>query len=209
MLEYVYPNNIDHRVLNRCGHIFENGGLVAYPTTTSWGIGCPISSRKGIEKIKKLKGDFLNYTLTILCSTIAQASEISFLSNNSFQVIKRLAPGPYAFIVPSRKVVEKKAKIKCRDIAVRIPSHPVPVALLNHIEEPIFSITASRTMNNTEWWDYAWASENLFESGWELEDIPGVEMVIDTGEPLARVLCTVIDLQEDEAVLIREGAGPV
>ena len=57
MIEYIYENNIDIRALNKASNILNNGGLVAFPTESSWSIGCSIESKDGLEKVKKLKGD--------------------------------------------------------------------------------------------------------------------------------------------------------
>ena len=72
MIDYIIPNNIDDRVLLKAKRILEDGGLVAYPTDTNWGIGASVQSSRGIERLRKLKGDFHNYTLTLICSNISQ-----------------------------------------------------------------------------------------------------------------------------------------
>ena len=207
MIEYVIPSNIDDRILLKAKRILESGGLVAYPTDTSWGIGTSVHSTKGIEKLRKLKGDFHNYTLTLICSNISQISQVAELNNYNFKIIKKFTPGPFVFILKAEYHIEKKVNMKRMEIGVRIPGHPVPIKIIETLGNPIFSITASRIMTNREWWDAKYAEENLFESGWELEDIPEIDMIIDGSEPLAKVLSTVIDMTEENIKIMRQGIG--
>jgi len=207
MIEYVYAHNIDTRVLQRAAHLMEQGKLVAFPTDTSWSIGCSLTSAKGIEKLCQLKGDLKNKSLSVICSHISQVESISILSNRNFKLIKKLIPGPYVFVLPARKHIEKQINMKRAEIGVRIPDHPVPISLCNQLEEPFFVITASKEMSNPEWSDEISAEEHLFEQGWELEEIPEVDMVIDTGDPQNKVLSTVLDMTQEPVEVLREGIG--
>ncbi|MDC7219897.1 MAG: L-threonylcarbamoyladenylate synthase [Spirochaetales bacterium] len=209
MIEYVYENNIDDRVLARADRVLSGGGLVAFPTDSSWAIGGSVDSREAIEKLKKLKGGVRNYTISMICQDISQMSDVAKIDTPHFKLIKRLTPGAYVFVLPARNRVEKIINMKRMEIGLRMADSPIPKALVQKHGAPIFSITACRDMNNKDWWDYEFAEENLFESGWELEDIEGVEMVIDTGEAQPKHLTTVIRLTEDEPEIIREGSGPL
>ena len=207
MIEYVIESNIDDRILLRAKDILDEGGLVAYPTDTSWGIGCSSHSKKGVEKLRKLKGDFQNYTLTLICSNISQISEVAELNNNNFKIIKKYTPGPYVFILPALYNIEKKVNMKRIEIGVRIPSNQIPIKIIEKIDCPIFSITASKIMTSRDWWDAKYAEENLFECGWELEYIDELDMIIDSGEPLPKILSTVIDMTSEELEIKRYGSG--
>ena len=209
MIEYVIESNIDDRVLLRAKDALDGGGLIAYPTDTSWGIGCSSHSKKGIEKLRKLKGDFQNYTLTLICSNISQISEVAELNNNNFKIIKKYTPGPFVFILPALYNIEKKINMKRVEVGVRIPTNRIPIRIIETIECPIFSITASKIMTSREWWDTKYAEENLFECGWELEYIDELDMIIDSGEPLPKVLSTVIDMTGEELEIKRYGTGKI
>ncbi|MDA3849926.1 MAG: Sua5/YciO/YrdC/YwlC family protein, partial [Spirochaetaceae bacterium] len=164
-------------------------------------------SKVGIDKLRKLKGGLKDFTMSVLCGNIKQIEEIAKLSNIHFKLIKRLIPGPYVFLLPAKKHIEKQINMKRVEIGIRISSHPIPQAILSVHDTPLFVITASRQMTNKDWWNESFATENLFEYGWELEDISGLDMIIDTGESLHRELSTVIDLREDEITILRQGAG--
>ena len=207
MIEYVYETNIDDRVLARANRLLNADGLIAYPTDSSWAIGGSINSREAIEKLRRLKGGLKNYTISIICSNISQMSELSNIATPHFKLIKQLTPGPYVFILSARNHIEKKINMKRAEIGLRLPDSPIPRALVEAHGSPIYSVTACREMSNKEWWDYEFAEEHLFENGWEIEDIEGVEMVIDTGDSQAKKLSTVLRMTGEEVEVIREGIG--
>jgi tRNA threonylcarbamoyl adenosine modification protein (Sua5/YciO/YrdC/YwlC family) len=206
LIDYVFAHNIDDRVLKKAALLLESGGLVAYPTDSSWGIGCSIRSKSGMEKLRKLKNTPV-YTPTLLCKDLSQWTEFAVVENPVFKTAKRLLPGPFVFILPTLGSSEKKWGMKRPEVGLRIPDHPIPLALVEALGHPIFSLTASKQMAQPGWWEVSWAEENLFEYGWELEEIDAVDLVLDTGEPLAKVLTTVLDFTSGEPVVLRQGLG--
>jgi len=218
MIEKIFPTNIDNRVINRAAVLLEDGALVALPTDTSWSIVCSIKSPGAIKKLRQLSGERDERHFTLLCSGISQFSEMCNLSNSRFRTINRLSPGPYVFILKTQKGTEKTLDIRRHEVGVRIPNHPVPIRLIETLGYPLYSITAKKSMTTS---DSREASENehtdtelppipedeLFESAHELEDISGVDLILDSGEERERIFSTILDLCEDEVELVRRGAG--
>jgi tRNA threonylcarbamoyl adenosine modification protein (Sua5/YciO/YrdC/YwlC family) len=223
MIEYVVPTNIDDRVLARATRLLGEGGLLALPTDTSWSLACSLKSREGIKKLKSLSGERDERHFTLLCSDISQFGELCSLDNSRFRLIKRLSPGPYVFILKTLLGTEKALDIRRREVGVRIPNHPLPLRLIESLEQPLYSITAKRNMAG----GYTGADihqgepggddkneippipeEDLFEGGWELEDIAGVDLILDGGEERERIFSTILDLSGEEVRLLRQGAGP-
>lgn len=208
MIEYVFPHNIDDRILKKAVNILAGGGLVAYPTDSSWSIGCSIGSKPGIEKLRRLKKTS-TYTPTLLCSEISQCAEFAAIENSAFKVLKKNLPGPFVFILPTLGASEKKWGMKRPEVGIRIPDHTVPIALVHCLGNPLFSLTASRQMAEPGWWTSDWAEENLYEQGYELEDIKEIDLIIDTGESVPKQLTTVIDFTSAAPVVVREGILPL
>ncbi|MCK4796684.1 MAG: Sua5/YciO/YrdC/YwlC family protein, partial [Spirochaetes bacterium] len=151
--------------------------------------------------------DFQNYTLTMICSNISQISDVAVLANSNFKIIKKYTPGPFVFILPAQNKIEKKINMKRIEIGVRIPSNSIPIRLIEKLTCPIFSITASKIIYSNEWWDKAYAEENLFEYGWELEEITDIDLILDDSEALVKALSTVIDLTNNNIGIVRQGIG--
>jgi len=208
MIEYIVPSNIDDRVLKRAVTILRNGGLVAHPTDTSWHISCALSSSAGLAGLRNLKDGARGYTFTLITSDISGISHLVELSTPQYKLIHRLTPGPYVFILESRRQLEKITGMKRREVGIRIPDDPVCRSLVDTLGEPVFSTTAAHSMDDPSWWDPEFAEENLFEMGWELEAIEGIDLILDGGETLSKNLTTVLDLTGDEVRIVRQGVAP-
>lgn len=209
MIEYIIPNNIDDRILKKAADSLLAGSLIAHPTDTSWHISCAYSSLEGMSKLKKLKQGAKGYTFTLIASEITQVSHVANISTSQFKLIRKFTPGPYVFILESLKKLEKITGLKRREVGFRIPDNPVCRSLIDIVKEPLFSTTAAHRMEDPNWWDPDFAEENLFEMGWELEGIPGIAMILDTGEALSKTLTTVIDFKGLSPRIIREGIGAI
>ncbi|MDR1636043.1 MAG: Sua5/YciO/YrdC/YwlC family protein [Treponema sp.] len=220
MIEYVVPENIDHRLLARAKGLLAEGGLLAFPTDTSWSLACSMKSREGIKKLKSLSVERDERYFTLLCSDISQFGEFCSMDNTRFRLIKRLSPGPYTFVLKTLLGTEKVLGLRRREVGIRIPCHPLPLALVSTLGQPLYSVTAKRNM--TAGYEGTWEEpedpddtrfppipeEELFEGGWELEDINGIDLILDGGEEQNRMFSTVLDVSGDEVIVLRQGVGP-
>jgi tRNA threonylcarbamoyl adenosine modification protein (Sua5/YciO/YrdC/YwlC family) len=217
MIEYVVPLNIDDRALAKAARVLEGGGLVALPTDTSWSIVCSLKSPNGIKKLRILSGERDERHFTLLCSGISQFGELCSLDNSRFRLINRLSPGPYVFILKTLLGTEKALDIRRKEVGVRIPDHPIPLALIDTLQQPLYSITAKKSMQEEVEFDDAPAEgedelppipeDELFEGGWELDGINGLDLILDSGEERERIFSTILDLSGDDVKLLRQGAG--
>jgi tRNA threonylcarbamoyl adenosine modification protein (Sua5/YciO/YrdC/YwlC family) len=234
MIQYVIPSNIDDRVPAKAARVLGGGGLVALPTDTSWSLACSLKSPAGIKKLRKLYGERDERHFTLLCSDISQFGVWCSLDNSRFRLIKRLSPGPYVFILKTLLGTEKAlGSNRRREAGVRIPGHPVPLAVIEALGSPLYSITAKKSMQRgtsvlsdlgaglLQEPEYGEAADNtdagelppvpeedLFEGAWELEDIDGVDLIIDDGGERERIFSTILDISGEDVKPLRMGAGP-
>ena len=224
MIEYIVPCNIDDRILARTANLLEKGGTAAIPTDTSWSVICSMNSREGIKRLRALSQERNERFFTLLCSDISQFGELCSLDNSRFRLIKRLTPGPYVFVLKTLLGTEKALGLRRQEIGVRLPDYPVPAALIEALGCPLYGITAKRSMcagvedigndddNQNEQAEDPdagyYREETLFDGGWELEDIRGLDLVLDPGEDRNRIFSTVLDISSGEVNLLRQGAGP-
>ena len=229
MIEYIVPGNIDDRILSKAASLLQNGGTAAIPTDTSWSVVCSINSGEGIKRLRVLSRERDERHFTLLCSDISQFGDFCSPDNSRFRLIKRLTPGPYVFILKTLLGTEKALGLKRREIGVRLPDYPVPLALINALGCPLYGITAKRSMsmegdddptdfpsvrsgpdreNSGDEGPAFYREETLFDGGWEMEDIRGLDLVLDPGEDRNRIFSTVLDISSGEIQLLRQGAGP-
>ena len=216
MLEYIVTKNIDERILMRAVSMLCDGKLVALPTDTSWVVVCSHKSKEGIKRLRNISGERDERHFTLLCSDISQFCDFCRMDNSRFRLLKRLSPGPYVFILNTLLGTEKKLGLRRGELGVRISAHPAPQALIQGLGCPLYSITAKKTMLS---WNLKKTprqggnesllidEDDLFEQGRELEDIDGIDMVLDSGEDLPLALSTILDMTGSEIKVIREGAG--
>ncbi|MDR3357073.1 MAG: L-threonylcarbamoyladenylate synthase [Spirochaetaceae bacterium] len=218
MIEYIVTENIDGRILVRAADMLRNGKIIALPTDTSWAAVCSHKSKEGIKRLRNISGERDERHFTLLCSDISQFCEFCRIDNSRFRLLKRLSPGPYVFILDTLLGVEKSLGLRRNELGVRISSHPVPQALIKSLGCPLYSITAKKTMlssghpkqaphpggNETLSID----EDDLFEQGCELEDIAGIDLILDSGEDLPLTLSTILDMTDSEIKIIRSGSGP-
>jgi tRNA threonylcarbamoyl adenosine modification protein (Sua5/YciO/YrdC/YwlC family) len=217
MIDYVIPGNIDTRVLKRAASALREGAVAALPTETTWITACALNSGIGIKKLRALSGERDERHFTLLCSKISQFSNYCEIDNQRFRLINKYMPGPFVFILKTLHGTEKTLGLKRRELGVRIPEHTVPRALIDTLGEPLYTITAKRSMLKDEnQIEYEEDDENelhlipeaeLFESAVEMLDIKGIDLVLDSGEELQRCFSTVIDLTGTNARILRKGAG--
>jgi tRNA threonylcarbamoyl adenosine modification protein (Sua5/YciO/YrdC/YwlC family) len=221
MIEYVTAGNPDDRVLSRGAALLADGGLLTLPLDTTWVVVCSLRSKEGIKKLRRISGERDERHFTLLCSNISQFGELCDLDNTRFRLIKRLSPGPYVWILKTLLGTEKALGLRRREVGVRIPDHPLPLKLIAALGCPLYAITAKRSMAEAGREDGAGdgvpdnaeelppiPEEDLFDGGWEMDGIAGIDLILDTGEEPPRIFSTILDLSGSEIRLIRPGAGP-
>ena len=198
MLISIHPDNPQPRQLSMVKDCLENGGIIAYPTDTIYGLGCDIFHPEAIEKIcaiKKVAPE--KAQLSFIYADLSNLSNYAkSIDNSLYRIMKKLLPGPYTFILPASKEVPKILQNKKKTIGLRIPDNKIALGIIETLGHPILS--ASFPGEQVE--DYT--DPELIQEHWGHL----VDMVIDGGIG-GMVPSTVIDCTSDELSVIRQGAG--
>jgi len=195
----VDPTEPEPWLVARAADVVRKGGVAIIPTDTVYGLACGISHDKAIKRIYTLKDMDPKKPLAILVGDMSTVGEYARgVTTPYFRLLKRVLPGPYTFIFEATSEVPKIMLRKRRTIGVRMPDHPITLALLAELDEPLLT-TSVRTP------DDHWVIEPL-EVESTLDD--RVDVVVDGG-PLVAQPSTVVDLSGSEPVLVREGKGDV
>jgi tRNA threonylcarbamoyl adenosine modification protein (Sua5/YciO/YrdC/YwlC family) len=198
MLISIHPDNPQPRLLSQVKDCLENGGIIAYPTDTIYGLGCDIFHPEAIEKIcsiKKVNPEKAN--LSFICSDLSDLSLYAKAIDNSlFRILKKALPGPFTFILPASKQVPKILQSKKKTIGLRIPDNNIALSIIKTLGHPILS--ASFPGDNIE--DYT-DPEIIYEH-WGHQ----IDLVVDGGIG-GMTPSTVVDCTGDQYAVIRQGAG--
>lgn len=196
MLLQINHDHPEPRKIKRAVELLEKGEVIAYPTDTVYGLGCDLLNKQAIDSLYRIKGMSRDKPLAFICPDLSDISKYAIVENAAYRVLKRLLPGPYCFVLTATREVPKMVQTKQKTIGIRIPDHPVTLALVRELGRPIISTTAAPL------------GEDPLIDPWEIsERFHGLAAVIDAG-PCGVVPTTVVDLTGDVPRVVREGAGP-
>lgn len=197
MLLPIHPEHPEPRKIQRAVEILNKGGVIAYPTDTVYGIGCDLMNKTAIERIYQMKAMQKDKSLAFICPDLSDIARYAIVENAHYRVMKRVLPGPYCFILQATREVPKIVHLKQKTVGIRVPAHPVTIALVQALGRPLISTTAAMT-----------GSEPLIDP-WEIKErFPGLDLILDAG-PGGNVPTTIIDLSQGDVHIVRVGAGPV
>ncbi|MFA6921151.1 MAG: L-threonylcarbamoyladenylate synthase [Gallionella sp.] len=196
----IYPNNINMRLINQAVSILRDGGIVVYPTDSCYALGCLLEDKNAVTRIRQIRQLDEQHFLTLMCRDLSEISTYARVDNVQFRLLKANTPGSYTFILEATREVPKRLLHPKRStIGIRIPDHPVALALLEALGEPMSSSTLILP-------DEAWPLNDAELIRELLEK--KVDAVIDGGTTGAD-FTTVIDLTGAAPVLLRQGKGDV
>jgi len=138
----IHPDNPQARLVRQAIEILNQGGVICYPTDSSYALGCQIGNKSAMDRIRQIRrlGDKHNFTL--VCANLTEISQYTKLDNQGYRLIKSLTPGPYTFILPATKQVPRRLMHpKRKTIGIRIPDNTIALALIETLGEPIMSST--------------------------------------------------------------------
>ena len=188
-----YPQG---KVIRRAVDILKLGGVIAYPTDTTYGIGCDIFSKKAIERIYQMKRMDRNKPLSFICADLKDISKYSIVTNYAYKAMKKLLPGPFTFVLKATKLVPKIMLTKRKTVGIRVPDNEICISLVRELGHPIITTSASL------------ADEEILSDPIDIERKfgPWVDLIIDGGV-LVSETSTVVDLSEDTPKILRVGKG--
>ncbi len=202
MAQYFVINaeNPQVRLIKHAVEILREGGVIAYPTDSSYALGCMIGFKDAQDKIRQIRGVDDSHLFTLVCRNLSDLATYAQVGNSQFRLLKANTPGAYTFVLKATREVPRRLQHPKRNsVGIRVPNHAVVQALLDELAAPILSMTLQ--LPDTE--------EPLNEP-WEIRDRleHAVDLVIDSAIHHAG-LTTVIDLTESTPALIRQGEGDI
>ena len=196
----VHPINPQRRLLARAAEIVRGGGLIVYPTDSSYAFGWAIGDKAALERIRRLRQTERDHDFTLVCRDLSEIANYARVENWAYRLIRSLTPGPYTFILKATNEVPKRLQDpKRRSIGIRVPDHTIACTLLEELGEPLMSSTLLLPGDPVPLTDPD-----------DIRDRLGclVDAIIDGGscgiEPTS-----VLDLSRGEVAVVREGKGDV
>ena len=184
--------------INRVAECLRNGGIIAYPTDTTYGIGCSIFNKKGIERIYRMKGRERNKPFSFICSSISEMTTFARVSNVAFKYLKKYLPGPYTFVLEATREAPDLLLTRQKTVGIRMPDNRICLDIVLALGNPV--ITTSANLSGEEPVGDPLIIDRVFGNQ--------LEYVVDGGL-LATDVSSVVSLVGDTPTVLRAGLGDV
>ena len=194
----IHSQNPQKRLIQQAVKIIDEGGLIAYPTDSSYALGCHIGDKSAMERIQRLRKLDNKHHFTLVCSDLSVIGTYAKVDNSAYRLMKTLTPGPYTFLLKATSEVPRRLmNPKKKTIGVRVPDNAITHALLSELGQPIMSSTLIEADTQTVLDDAEYIRER-----YEHE----LDLVIDGG-PCGIEPTTVINLIDGTPEVLRYGKG--
>jgi len=196
----IHPVNPQPRLIRQAVASMRDGSVVAYPTDSSYALGCLIGDKEAMERIRRIRDADKNHNFTLVCRDLSEIAKYARVNNQQYRTLKAFTPGPYTFLLEATREVPKRLQNpKRRTIGIRVPDNEIARMLLAELGEPIMSSTLMLPGQDLPLTDPQEIRQRLEHD---------VDLVIDGGqggfEP-----SSVVDLAGDVPVVVRRGKGDV
>lgn len=200
MLKLYSKNNPPERI-DEVVSVLRDGGVIIYPTGTTYALGCHALKERAVERICKIRQiDPATHPLSVICYDMSAISEYAKISTPIYKVMKRNLPGPFTFILQGKNKLPKIFRTKkSGEIGIRMPDSQVLRDILQQLDAPL--MTASLPTEGYDDDAYRLNPELIDETFGSM-----VDLVIDAGIGQLGE-STVVDCKEDDYEILRQGDG--
>jgi tRNA threonylcarbamoyl adenosine modification protein (Sua5/YciO/YrdC/YwlC family) len=195
---HLHPTHPQPRLIRIAAELLLSGGVIAYPTDSSYALGCRMGDAEAARRIRELRGVDARHHLTLVCGDLTQVGRFARMDNRQFRIVRLGTPGSFTFLLRATDEVPRRVQHPKRStIGIRVPYHATVRALLAEVAAPIVSSTLI----------LPGASEPLNDADAIADRIGArIDAILDSG-PCPAVPTTVIDLGVDPPAIVRRGLG--
>jgi len=182
--------------IEEAGRILRAGGLVAFPTETVYGLGANALDGRAVARIFKAKRRPSDNPVIIHVASLGQVDFLAErVSGSARGLMEAFWPGPLTLVLPAGKVVPDEVTAGLKTVAIRMPDHPVALALIRAAGRPVAAPSANLS-----------GRPSPTAAGHVLHDLNGrIEAVLDGGPAGSGVESTVLDLTSPVPLILRPG----
>jgi tRNA threonylcarbamoyl adenosine modification protein (Sua5/YciO/YrdC/YwlC family) len=199
----LHPANPQQRTIDQIRDALRSGAVMLYPTDTVYAIGCDLNSKTAVQRVRQIKQMSNEKPLTFLCPSLSDISQYAKVGDEAYRLMRKLIPGPYTFVLPTTKLVPKLVMHPQRKTTgIRVPDHPICLALMEALGNPIIS-TSAYALALEEEFEAAHVADSRFELFDCFENL--VDVIIDSDVEPSGQMSTIIDLSQERPEMIRRG----
>ena len=196
----IHPESPQPRLLAQAAAFIRDGAIVALPTDSCYALGCHLGDKSALDRIRQIRQMDERHHLTLMVRDLSEIAHFARVDNAQYRLLKAATPGSYTFILEGTKELPRRVMHpKRKTIGLRVPDHPVALALLAELDEPLLTTPLQLP-----------GDETPLTEGWDIQERldDQIEWILDAGrcgtEPT-----TIIDLTGLGPELVRAGRGPL
>ena len=196
----IHPDNPQVRLIRRTVEIVRDGGVIAYPTDSSYALGCLIGDKAAMDRIRRIRQVDDSHNFTLVCRDLSEIATYARVDNRDYRLLRNLTPGAYTFIHRATKQVPRRLQHpKRKTIGIRVPDNRISQALLAELGEPLMSSTLILP-----------GDDQPLTDPYEMRELldHAVDLVIDGGY-CGLEATSVVDMTGDAPEVVRAGKGDV
>lgn len=199
MLQKLYEKNNSEKDIQHIVDVLNDGGIIVFPTDTTYALGCSCVKERAVERICRIKNiDPTKHYLSIVGPDLSHISEYAKVDNATFKILKRNLPGPFTFILNPSSRLPKIFRNR-KEVGIRIPDNDLTQMLCRELGVPLLATTVPydedddiEYMTNPELIDEKWGGD--------------IDLILDAGIG-GTVTTTIVDCTDGSPVIVREGKG--
>lgn len=177
--------------------ILKRGGIVAFPTDTVYGLGACADIGRAVERVYHVKGRPLDMALPLLLADISQISEVAHnVPQIAWSLARRFMPGALTLVLPKSSSISGIVAAGGETVAVRVPNHPIPLALVGGVGAPVIGTSANLSGKPS-----ALTADEVYSQFGD-----DIDSIIDGGRCPGGEESTIVDVTGETPVILRAGA---
>jgi tRNA threonylcarbamoyl adenosine modification protein (Sua5/YciO/YrdC/YwlC family) len=196
----IHPEDPQPRLVKQAAEMIRAGGLAALPTDSAYALCGHVGDAGLLDRIRRIRGVDDRHLFTLMCRDLSEIATYARVDNAQYRLLKATTPGAYTFILEGTKELPRRVlHPKRKTIGLRVPDHPLTLALLKELNEPLLTSTLILPGASTPLCEVEEIESRLDKL---------VDLIVDAG-PCRGGMTTVINLVDGRPELIRAGLGPL
>ena len=196
----IHPQHPQPRLIKQAAEIARSGGLIALPTDAAYSLAGVAGYAPLLDRIRRIRAVDERHHFTLMCRDLSEIATYARVDNRQYRLLKASTPGGYTFILEgTRELPRRLLHPKRKTIGLRVPNHPLALALLEELNEPLLTSTLILPGSSAPLADADEIRRRLEKQ---------LDLVIDAGR-CGMEMTTVINLTGDQPELVRAGQGPL
>ena len=196
----IHPLHPQPRLIKQAAEIARSGGLIALPTDAAYSLAGVAGYAPLLDRIRRIRDVDERHHFTLMCRDLSEIATYARVDNTQYRLLKATTPGGYTFILEgTRELPRRLLHPKRKTIGLRVPDHPLALALLEELNEPLLTSTLILPGSSAPLADADEIRRRLEKQ---------LDLVIDAGH-CGMEMTTVINLTGDQPELVRAGLGPL